>query len=130
MNGLHVGLDLTGPYKDVIEHFAPSGLAVDLLSNAEITRDDCNTNLDAAVRGLGRQNLKIALQGDLLTIAKQAAGTDKLDEKTSMFIHLYCHGTVDLTCDWVLGKYQATPEELAEVFEKSLPEPLRKYLIE
>lgn len=58
----------------------------------------------------------------------QAMGTDELDEKTSMYIHLYCHGTVALTCDWVLGEYPVTAEELAEVFEKSLPEPLRQYL--
>ena len=64
------------------------------------------------------------------SLVKQATGTDRLDEKTSMYIHLYCHGTVALTCDWVIGKYQATTEELAEIFEKSLPEPLWKYLIE
>lgn len=58
----------------------------------------------------------------------KAMNVDSLDEKTKMYIHLYCHGTVSLTCDWVLGKYQATAEELAEVFEKSLPEPLRRYL--
>ncbi len=58
----------------------------------------------------------------------KAANTDKLDEMICMYIHLYCHGTVAMTCEWVLGKYQATAAELAEVFEKSLPEPLRQYL--
>ena len=50
------------------------------------------------------------------------------DEKTDMYIRLYCQGTVALTCDWILEKYHATPEELAEIYEKSLPEPLREYL--
>ena len=36
--------------------------------------------------------------------------------------------TVALTCDWILGRYSVTPEELAEVYEKSLPEPLKEYL--
>lgn len=66
----------------------------------------------------------------LQCLIMQVLNVDKLDVKTSMYIHLYCHGTVSLTCDWVLGKYQATSEELAEIFEKSLPEPLWKYLIE
>lgn len=50
------------------------------------------------------------------------------NEKTDMYIRLYCQGTVALTCDWILEKYHATPEELAEIYEKSLPEPLREYL--
>ncbi|MBQ3264936.1 MAG: TetR/AcrR family transcriptional regulator C-terminal domain-containing protein [Ruminococcus sp.] len=52
----------------------------------------------------------------------------ELDEKTDMYIRLYCQGTVALTCDWILGRYNATPEELAEVYEKSLPEPLKEFL--
>ena len=55
--------------------------------------------------------------------------TDKLNEITSMYIHLYCHGTVALTCEWVLGKYQATAEEIAEIYERSLPEPLHPFLL-
>ena len=51
-----------------------------------------------------------------------------LDEKTDMHIRLSCQGTVALTCDWILGRYSVTPEELAEVYEKSLPEPLKEYL--
>ena len=52
------------------------------------------------------------------------------DEKTNMYIRLYCQGTVALTCDGILGKYHATPEELAEVYENSLPEPLKEYCID
>ena len=47
-----------------------------------------------------------------------------------MYIRLYVIGSVYLTCDWVLGRYQASVEDLAEVYEKSLPEPLKKYLYE
>ncbi len=65
------------------------------------------------------------LRGLLLSIMD----SDSLDEKTDMYVHLYCHGTVALTCDWVLGKYDVAADDLAEIFEKSLPEPLRKYLI-
>ena len=38
-------------------------------------------------------------------------------------------GTVCLTCEWILGKYQATTEELALVFENCLPLPLHAYLL-
>ena len=58
----------------------------------------------------------------------RALGVKALDEKTSMYIHGYCHGTVALTCEWVLGKYSVDVEGLAEVFENSLPTPLRAYL--
>lgn len=37
-----------------------------------------------------------------------------LDEKTDMYIRLYCQGTVALTCEWILGKYKASPEELGK----------------
>lgn len=53
---------------------------------------------------------------------------DSPDEKTDMYIRLYCQGTVALTCDWILGRYRATPAELAEIYENALPEPLKRYL--
>lgn len=45
-----------------------------------------------------------------------------------MLIRLYVFGTVQLTCEWIMGKYQASPQLLAEVYELALPEPLRQYL--
>ena len=50
------------------------------------------------------------------------------DEKTDMYIRVYCQGTVALTCDWILDRYHASAEELAEIYENSLPEPLKEYL--
>lgn len=58
-----------------------------------------------------------------------ASGLEELDVKTEMYVRTYCQGTVDLSCDWIMGKYQVTPEELALVFEDCLPQPLRKYLL-
>ena len=59
----------------------------------------------------------------------KAMGVRDLDEKTSMYIHSYCHGTVALTCECVLGKYSVGVEALAEVFENALPAPLRPWLL-
>lgn len=60
------------------------------------------------------------------TISK--SGNIILDEKADMYIRLYCQGAVALTCDWILGRYKASPADLAEVYENSLPEPLKRYL--
>lgn len=58
-----------------------------------------------------------------------ASGMKELDIKTEMYIREYCQGTTDLTCDWIMGIYDVTPEELAEVYENSLPVPLHQYLL-
>lgn len=57
------------------------------------------------------------------------SGIKKLDVKTEMYVRTYCQGTTDLTCDWIMGAYDVTPEELAEVYENCLPSPLHAYLL-
>lgn len=54
------------------------------------------------------------------------SGKQDLDGKTAMLIRTYCLGTVCLSCEWILGKYRATPEELAEVYKTALPPTLRE----
>lgn len=58
----------------------------------------------------------------------QVRGDEELDEKTDMYIRIYCLGTVSLTCEWILGEYRVSPEELAEIYKNSLPPPLYPYL--
>ena len=58
-----------------------------------------------------------------------ASGLKELDVKTEMYVRTYCQGTVDLSCDWIMGAYQVTPEELAAVFEDCMPVPLQKILL-
>lgn len=59
----------------------------------------------------------------------QASAKDQtISTKTDMYIRLYCHGTVALTCDWLLGLFEADAETLAEIYESSLPQHLRPYL--
>lgn len=60
----------------------------------------------------------------------EASGKSELDRPTDMYIRIYCLGTVSLTCEWILGKYDCTPEELAEIYKNALPAPLHPYLIE
>ena len=56
-------------------------------------------------------------------------GKKALDDKTALLARSYCLGTVCLSCEWILGKYRATPEELAETYENSLPSALRKLIV-
>ena len=58
-----------------------------------------------------------------------ASDLKKLDVMTEMYVRTYCQGTVDLSCEWILGAFQVTHEELALVFENCLPVPLQKYLL-
>ena len=57
-------------------------------------------------------------------------GAEKLDRMMEIYIREYCLGTVNLICEWILGRVKASPEEMTEVFEESLPQPIRNYLIQ
>ncbi len=58
-----------------------------------------------------------------------ASGLDRLDPADALTVRIYCLGTVHLTCEWLLGKYRLLPEEIAALYEASLPAPLRRYLL-
>ena len=75
------------------------------------------------------RNMKIVHFESLKKCVLDASGMKELDVKTEMYVRCYCQGTVDLICDWIMGMYDVSPDELAEVFEKTLPEPLHEYLM-
>lgn len=50
------------------------------------------------------------------------------DTHLELCVKTYCHGVVDLSCDWIMEQYDVTPEELTQVFEDSLPSVLSGYL--
>ena len=75
-----------------------------------------------------RQMKKLHIES-LTKCVLDASGLKELDVRTEMYVRTYCQGTVDLSCDWIMGKFQVTPEELAAVFEDCLPLPLHKYLL-
>lgn len=56
-------------------------------------------------------------------------GNRALGAEEKMLVRTYCLGTVGLTCEWLLGQYEATSKEIAEMYEKAIPEPLKKYLL-
>jgi AcrR family transcriptional regulator len=63
----------------------------------------------------------------LKDLVEKAAG-ENLDAMTEMLIRLYVLGTVQFTCEWILGKWETGAEELAAVYEQTLPAPLQKVL--
>ena len=81
------------------------------------------TGYDAFVRNMTEINYQSLRQA-----VRRSAEVSETDEKTEMLIRLYVFGTVQLTCEWIVGRYEASPERLAEVYELALPEALRQYL--
>ena len=65
----------------------------------------------------------------LTSYVKKMTGAAVLDKQTQLLIRMYCLGTASLNSEWILGKMDATPTELADIYERSLPESLRKVLI-
>ena len=64
----------------------------------------------------------------LKDIVTKASGSRSMDALTEMYIRLYVLGTAQFTCEWILGKWDAPAEDLAAVYEQTLPAPLQKYL--
>ena len=64
----------------------------------------------------------------LKDMVEKACGSKSMDALTERYIRLYVLGTAQFTCEWILGKFEATVEELATVFVQTLPAPLQKYL--
>ena len=65
----------------------------------------------------------------LADCVREVAGLRDLEKETDMYVRLYVMGTVNIACEWILGRYDVSPKELAAIYESSLPEPLKKYLI-
>lgn len=63
----------------------------------------------------------------LKEIVEKSSGQSN-DAMTEMVIRLYVLGTAQFSCEWILGKWEASAEELAMVFEQSLPAPLQRVL--
>lgn len=79
---------------------------------------------DAFIRYMTDINCS-ALKKHILAVS----GSSNTDRRTDLYIRIYYLGTVNLSCEWILGMYDITPEELAEIFENSLPDHLKAVLL-
>ena len=59
---------------------------------------------------------------------KALAGAASVDALTEQYLRVYVLGSAQFTCEWILGKCEASAEELATVYEQTLPAPLKRYL--
>ena len=57
------------------------------------------------------------------------ADKQRMDDRIRLYAQIYCYGTVLFSCDWILGKYDLSEKELADVYAEALPEPLRAYIL-
>ena len=51
----------------------------------------------------------------------------EIDDKTNMYIRIFCIGTTFTAIEWFYGKFKYSSDELVDLFKNSLPIPLRPY---
>ncbi len=79
---------------------------------------------DSFVRYLADTNIQL-----LSEIITAQLGQKIIPQDLLLCLKVYCYGAVLLTCEWILGDLEISQEHLVDVYENSLPEPLRKYLV-
>ena len=82
------------------------------------------SGMDAFARNLIETNTA-QLTNSILRIS----GIKELTPDLAIYVQLYVSGTVQIICHWMTGELECTGEHLAELFEKALPEPLKKVLV-
>ncbi|MBR1857628.1 MAG: TetR family transcriptional regulator [Oribacterium sp.] len=55
-------------------------------------------------------------------------GSVQIEEDLMRVLESYCYGAVKITIDRLTGKYDASPEDMARIYELSVPETLRQVL--
>lgn len=78
---------------------------------------------DSFVRYFSETNIEY-LSKCIMSLSKSSS----LDKEMLMLIRIYCFGTVLLTCQWLLDELECDCNQLAELYEKALPEAMRNIL--
>lgn len=60
---------------------------------------------------------------------RRSQNLEKLPKDTEILIKVYCYGTVCTLCELLIKPFQISADELVKIFEKSLPESLKKFLL-
>lgn len=72
------------------------------------------------VQRINTEFLKAEVQKNLMT--------EYIPDEIMGIIKVYSYGTVQFMLEWLLGDMHLSPQQVAEIWDKSLPEPLRYYL--
>ncbi len=78
---------------------------------------------DAFVRYMSEANID-----HLTKYILKLSGQKQLDDDTAIHIRVYCCGTVQTICEWILDNIKCDPDHLAALFEQALPPPLGRIL--
>ena len=57
-----------------------------------------------------------------------ALASGPLDDEIEFLLKFYCHGSMDMTAEWVRNGMDLSPEEMADRLEMAMPEALHRYL--
>lgn len=79
--------------------------------------------MDSFVRYFADANI-----GHITECILKNSSMKELSHDLEVYVRVYIFGTVQLTCQWLLGEFDSTADHLAELFEKAVPEPLKEYL--
>lgn len=72
------------------------------------------------VQRINTEFLKAEVQKNLMT--------EYIPDEIMGIIKVYSYGIVQFMLEWLLGDMHLSPQQVAEIWDKSLPEPLRYYL--
>ena len=61
---------------------------------------------------------------------KKKEGIKSISEEFIVMIKIYCYGTGQYLCEWLMDREPASCEEVASVMEACIPEKLKPYLCE
>ena len=81
------------------------------------------SGMDSFVRYFADANI-----GHITDCVLKNSSMNELSHDIEVYVRVYIFGTVQLTCQWLLGEFDSTADHLAELFEKAVPEPLKEYL--
>ncbi|HAH76266.1 MAG TPA: hypothetical protein DCL62_08950 [Kandleria vitulina] len=59
---------------------------------------------------------------------KKEMHTKEFPKDLSILIKIYCYGTIQFLCEWLIEDIPLDPNELASLLEKSIPEDLKPFL--
>ena len=78
---------------------------------------------DSFLRYLQKVNSEL-----MLTEVRKKLMTEYIPDEIYGMIKVYVYGTVNHMMEWLMGNMSLSPEKVAEIWEHSLPEPLKQYL--
>ena len=56
------------------------------------------------------------------------SGKKELDDDMKILVRIYCNGTVQVVCQWLLDEIQCDGDHLADLFDQALPRSLHEIL--